>query len=166
MFQQRELDYYGVTVEKESITAVTPSAYLESLTTKRRLAKEKLQAAEEDQYAFCWPWNLTSPVSSGTKRHQVERLYSNSQKTIFIKKATHSAAKYLGEFFGLERDNSLHLDRYGEPMFNYAPNIGGLNFYVKGGRLNRAMEVVVVLISVGVLCIVIVHRQILRAYFT
>ncbi|EJK72360.1 hypothetical protein THAOC_06116, partial [Thalassiosira oceanica] len=44
---ERELDYYGVTVEKESITAVTPTAYLESLTIERRLAKKKLQAAEE-----------------------------------------------------------------------------------------------------------------------
>jgi len=41
---ERELDYYGVAIEEDSITAETVPAYLESLTSEYRLAKEKQDA--------------------------------------------------------------------------------------------------------------------------
>ena len=129
---ERELDYYGVAIEEDSITAETVPAYLESLTSAYRLAKKEQEAAKEKQDAFLLAmeshrqFHLKQSGSVGTaveirigtqddlyKKHY--SFHGGSGKAIFD--------EYLGKFFDLEI--SPRSDVY------HPPNLTNLPFYVR-----------------------------------
>ena len=135
---ERELDYYGVSAERDSITAETVLTFAESLTSECRHTKEKHEAAIEKRYAFLLAMESHRQfllAENGIRSKDYIQIEGNDdlhkKDHIFSSRGRELVVKYLGEFFGLEIDPSTHSCDEDFPMLSYPPNLCGYIFRVR-----------------------------------